>query len=152
MRLCHRRHLVIGERAGHEIYISEHQVGYLQEPMIHRDYKPFSAWIERHNNYSSFNAKYLWSLNRGEASFAKSLSQDTRDRRLYWKEKVRENIWHKLPLGFRPVIMFFLNYFLRLGFLDGLGGFLYAFFRDFWYQLLIDAKYLELKNKNGEAV
>lgn len=147
LRLGHRGYLIIGERAGHELYLSQLPVGHLQEPMIHRDHKPLSAWIERHNAYATFNAEYLWSLKTAETGAPPNVCQDTADSRLYWKEKVREYLWHKLPLGFRPFLMFSLNYIFRFGFLDGMGGFLYAFLRDFWYLLLIDAKYLELKDK-----
>lgn len=150
LRLCNRHHLTIGERAGHEMYISDLEVGYLTEPMIHEDHKPLFDWIARHNQYSTLNAEYLWALTQGKKSFATSLDREVRDVRLYWKEKFREHIWHKLPIGFRPTILFIINYFFRLGFLDGMPGFLYSFFHDVWYPLLIDAKYYEFQKENPE--
>ncbi len=150
LRLCNRHHLTIKERAGHEVYVSGKKVGFLRESMIHEDKKPLSSWIERHNFYSTCNAKYLWSLKQGRAS--KVVDRKIYDRRLYWKEKFRGSIWNKLPFGFRPTFYFIYNYFFRLGFLDGIPGFVYIFLHDFWFNLLVDAKYLELKNlsqKNG---
>jgi glycosyltransferase involved in cell wall biosynthesis len=150
LRLCNRHNLTIGERAGHEIYMSDLEVDRLTEPMIHEDHKPLTEWIARHNRYSSFNAEYLWALSKGKENFSTGLNRDIHDRWLYWKEKFREHIWHKLPIGFRPTTLFMVNYFFRLGFLDGMPGFLYAFFRDFWYHLLIDAKYYALKKNDQE--
>jgi hypothetical protein len=135
------------------MYISDLEVGYLTEPMIHEDHKPLFDWIARHNKYSTLNAEYLWALTQGKKkSFANTLDREVRDVRLYWKEKVREHIWHKLPIGFRPTIFFIINYIFRLGFLDGMPGLFYSFFHDFWYPLLIDAKYYEFQRDNPETM
>ena len=144
LRLCHRQYLTIGERAGHEIYIIQGKTGTLKERLVHEDKKPLSAWIDRHNHYATINGAYLFSLRHGQAGPIEGLSRGASDRRLYWKEVFRWKVWNRLPIGLRPAIYFLHNYFLRLGFLDGKAGFLYIFLHDFWYQLLIDAKYLEL--------
>lgn len=148
LRLCNRHYLTIAERAGHEVYISRRPVGYLKEYMIHEDKKPLSAWIERHNRYSSSQAQYLWSVMQGRVGFVESSETKAIDRFLFWKEKFRRTVWHKLPIGFRPLMFFFVNYFLRLGFLDGFTGFIYHFLHDYWFLLLVDAKLLELRSKS----
>jgi glycosyltransferase involved in cell wall biosynthesis len=144
LRFCNRHHLNIGERAGHEVYISNKKVGALREPMIHEDKKPLSAWIDRHNRYSSSQAVYLWDLIKGQKQQIQGLSFSS-DRKLYLKEKFRQKIWNKLPVGMRPTLFFISKYFFRLGFLDGMAGFIYHFLHEFWFPLLIDAKLLELK-------
>lgn len=144
LRFCNRRHLTIGERAGHEVYISNKKVGSLRNHMIHEDKKPLSAWIDRHNRYSSSQAAYLWDLRKGNKQQVQGLTFFS-DRRLYLKEKFRQEIWNKLPVGVRPTLFFISNYFFRLGFLDGIAGFIYHFLHEFWFPLLIDAKFLELK-------
>lgn len=144
LRLSNRNYLILGERAGHEIYISKKGVGSLKEPMIHEDKKPLSAWVERHNYYSTLNANYLWSLKHGKDLF-KGFEKSTPDRHLYWKEKLRKNLLYNLPIGFRPTLLFIYRYFFKLGFLDGMAGFIYILLHEFWFNFLIDAKYIELK-------
>jgi glycosyltransferase involved in cell wall biosynthesis len=149
LRLCNRHHLTMGEWAGHEVYISNKEVASLKEPMIHEDKKPLSAWIDRHNRYSSSQAAHLWNLQNEQAQQMQTLTFSS-DRKLYLKEKFREKFFNKLPLGMRPTLSFFIHYFFYLGFLDGVSGFIYHFLHDFWFRLLVDAKMLELKrNKNG---
>jgi glycosyltransferase involved in cell wall biosynthesis len=151
LRLCNRHHLSIGERAGHEVYVSNKEVSSLKEPFIHEDQKPLSAWIDRHNRYSNSRAAHLWNLQNEPAEQMQALSFSV-DRKLYLKEKFRQKVWHKLPLGMRPALSFIIQYVFRFGFLDGIAGFIYHFLHAFWYPLLIDAKVLELKrNKNSLA-
>jgi glycosyltransferase involved in cell wall biosynthesis len=148
LRLCNRRHLSIGERAGHEVYISDKDVGSLSEPMVHEDKKPLSAWIDRHNKYSSSQALFLANSDEDQSQRMQGLNFSL-DRKLYLKEKFRQNVWHKLPVGVRPALLFINKYFLRLGFLDGIAGFIYHFLHEFWFPLLVDAKLLELKNSKN---
>lgn len=149
LRLTNRHHLEIAERAGHEVYICSKPVGNLQENMIHEDLKPLSAWIERHNGYSSNNASHLWSLQKeGFKSWQvlmAGIKKSNHQSSLYIKEVFRHRIWLRLPIGFRPVLQFIYKFFFCLGFLDGLRGAIYYILHDFWYPLLIDAKLLEAK-------
>lgn len=48
--------------------------------------------------------------------------------------------WLALPLFIRPLIYFIYRYLLRLGFLDGKGGFLYHVLQGFWLRLMVDWK------------
>jgi glycosyltransferase involved in cell wall biosynthesis len=146
MRLCNRHHLIMEERAGHEVYISTQAVGSLREPMIHEDKKPLSAWIDRHNRYAFAHAKYRADQDRGNDLMVR-LEKHAGDRRLYWKELIRKNFFHKLPILFGPTIMFCYRYFLKLGFLDGVTGFIYIFLHDYWLNLLEDAMLLEIRQK-----
>jgi glycosyltransferase involved in cell wall biosynthesis len=150
LRLCHRRHLSIGERAGWEIYICRREVGFLKGAIIHEDKKPISAWIARHDKYASLEAQYLWNLSQRPESLLADLKDLANDSELYRKEAFRGKIWHRLPTGFRPALLFCGNYFFRLGFLDGAKGFIYHFLHDFWYRLMIDAKLLEIRTRAEE--
>jgi glycosyltransferase involved in cell wall biosynthesis len=144
LRLCNRHHLNIGEWAGHEVYLSNKEVTSLKEPFIHEDQKPLSAWIDRHNRYSSSQAAHLWNLQNKQAVQTET-SSFYLDRKLYLKQKFRQKVWNKLPLGIRPTLSFFIQYVLYLGFLDGFAGFIYHFLHTFWFRLLVDAKLFELK-------
>jgi glycosyltransferase involved in cell wall biosynthesis len=152
LRLCNRHHISIAERAGHPVYVSDIEVSHLKEPLIHEDQKPLAAWINRHNTYSSEEAQYLWGTKQKKGRVLLHKSMASLDKQLYWKEVMREKIWHKLPIGFRPTLLFIYSYFLRLGFLDGVAGFMYHFLHTFWYRLLIDAKLIELERSDRSIV
>ena len=64
------------------------------------------------------------------------------DERVMW---MRDQ-WLKLPLFVRPFIYFVYRYFIRLGFLDGLGGFLFHFLQGFWLRLIVDWKIRQIRN------
>ena len=100
---------------------------------------PFSKgifqWIERHNEYSSLEAKQILLGNSHSAlsAFKKLLlAQNSQIRRASMKE-----LFYKLP--FRPLIEFLRLYIFKLGFLDGKVGFKYAILQSY-YTYLIDIK------------
>ena len=53
--------------------------------------------------------------------------------------------YYNFPPILRPTLLFLYSYFLRLGFLDGLKGFVFHFLQGFWYRILVDLKIFELK-------
>jgi hypothetical protein len=61
------------------------------------------------------------------------------------KRWLKENVYTRLPRGFRAFIYFVYRYFLRLGFLDGRQGTVFHFLQAFWYRYLVDAKVDEVK-------
>ena len=61
------------------------------------------------------------------------------------KFKVYRDAWMKLPLFIRPVLYFIYRYFIALGFLDGIGGFLYHFQQGMWFRMIVDMKIYELR-------
>jgi glycosyltransferase involved in cell wall biosynthesis len=148
LRLVHRRHLEIRERAGWEIYVSNLKVGSLAELMVHEDKKPLAFWIARHNRYAGLEAEYLWEVGRQRREPLTSPQLSATDQRLYWREVFRERIWHRLPFGFRPCILFVFYYFFRLGFLDGKAGLIYHFLQNFWYRFLVDSMLYELETRS----
>ena len=53
----------------------------------------------------------------------------------------------RLPLFWRAAGYFVYRYFIRLGFLDGKAGFLWAFLQAWWYRTLVDALLYEDSQK-----
>ena len=92
-------------------------------------------WISRHNRYSDMEAVRLSAEKAEELQFRKLFSKDPAERRKHQKQ-----LLYRLP-G-RPLLMFFVLYFLKLGFLDGKAGFHYAVLRSF-YEYMIDLKIVE---------
>lgn len=61
------------------------------------------------------------------------------------KTRIKMSIYYKLPLGFRSWIYYVYRYYIRLGFLDGKEGKIFAFLHAYWYRFLVDAKIYEHK-------
>ncbi|WP_207457832.1 glycosyltransferase family 2 protein [Azospirillum sp. SYSU D00513] len=101
-------------------------VGRLRHPLDHGDGKPLSAWFERHNRYSDWEA---------------ALRADGRLKPLAGRERgLRRRLkgmFARLPC--RPLCVFLHGYVLKMGFLDGGAGLHHALARAFYYWQ-IDAK------------
>ena len=59
------------------------------------------------------------------------------------KKRRKKGFYGKLPYFWRAWAFFIYRYVLKLGFLDGLEGFLYCFLQCLWYRNLADAKIVE---------
>ena len=101
------------------------------------DHYPFSKgmshWIQKHDSYSTLEAREIVK-NRAEGITASLttafLSKDIDQRRIHQKR-----IFYKLPM--RPVIKFFVLYFVKRGFLDGHPGMVYAILQSFYEYLIV---------------
>lgn len=64
-------------------------------------------------------------------------------------KREKKHRYVKWPLFWRAFAYFCYRYFLKLGFLDGKEGFLFAFIQGWWYRTLVDAKIYEIKKTCG---
>jgi len=112
-------------------------IGYLKNDFVDYNRKNLTNWIDKHNNYSTREAKQLFENEYEKYNFFASQYERKR-----W---IRINIWNKMPLVIRSFLYFIYRYFIKLGFLDGKEAFMYHFLHAFIYRILIDFKYLELK-------
>jgi glycosyltransferase involved in cell wall biosynthesis len=144
LRLFRREAGRFENRAVNEHVLLAGQAGYLHEPLDHCDQHPLSDWVAKHNRYASLEAEER--LNDG----FRGNHQDCIAAR-FWGPQVERNrwvrrhIWNRLPLLARPLLFFFRNYVVRLGFLDGIPGLVFHVLWSFWYQFLIDAKIIEAR-------
>lgn len=101
-------------------------------------------FIEKHNKYATremldiLNRKYKW-FNLDNMLVESEKSQAS------IKRFIKEKIYNKFPIFFRPFLYFLYRYFFALGFLDGVQGFAYHFMQGFWYRCLVDLKCFELE-------
>ena len=58
-------------------------------------------------------------------------------------KKLRDGLYYRLPMFLRAKLFFWYRYYLRLGFLDGTPGYIFAFMQAYWYRTLVDAKIYE---------
>lgn len=109
-----------GEQSGdvetHEHVLLNGRVGFLRNDLIHEDYRDLFQFIERHNRYSSWDARVYRELRRGQGELRSSLAGTPVERKRFLKR-----LWVRLP--FRPWLRFLVMFVLRGGFLDGRAGF-----------------------------
>ena len=134
-----------GDNEVHEHVILQGQVGYLKEDMLHIDFRDIYQWLARHNRYSNWEARVYYNLLTGEdesKTIKANLFGDAVERKRFLKK-----IWVRLP--FKPLLRFILFYFIRLGFLDGVPGYIYARLLS-QYEYQIGVKLYELRNFGGK--
>lgn len=64
-------------------------------------------------------------------------------------KRMKKHKYAKQPLFWRAFAYFCYRYFIRLGFTEGVEGFLWHFLQGWWYRTLVDAKIFEIKRICG---
>lgn len=101
-------------------------------------------WTEKHNRYASREVVDLLNL---EYRFMPhdTVAAITGSGPTGFKRWAKEQVYTRLPKGFRALAYFFYRYVIRLGFLDGQAGTAFHFLQGLWYRYLVDAKLTEVK-------
>lgn len=106
--------------------------------------KNLTDWITIHNKWSTLSSLEKFSKS-SKLTKAKLFGNNIERTRFI------KNIFFILPIGLKSFFLFFVKYFLLLGFLDGRPGFIYIFLNTLWFHTLIDAKKFEIIiNKNNK--
>lgn len=114
----------------------------LMMPLEHYPFlKGISWWVDRHNRYSTAEAKLLAA---GAATAQASWRQALRGKSLQDRRAAQKAIFYKLP-G-RPVIKWTYMMFVRGAVLDGPAGWTYAALQSF-YEYLIELKRREFQRR-----
>ncbi len=125
----------------------EGKTGWLKHDLMDWDQKDLTFFVEKHNRYSSEQARELFSSKGGSPKSPDTLPA------YFWglpyerKRWLKENVYVKSPTFFRCLAYFLYRYVCLLGFLDGKEGLVYHFLQAFWYRFLSDAKLLELERR-----
>lgn len=101
-----------------------------------------TAMVERHNRWATLEAEELESY---QGKNTGQVRVDFFGNPIERKRWLRNEIYRRLPLFLRPFLYFIYRYFVRLGFLDGIEGFVFHTLQGFWAQFLIDAKIYEYR-------
>lgn len=133
------------DRAVNEHLIVDGATGLLKNDFVHQDRKGVSAWIAKHNDYATREAREL--LDRRFGTTGREIDARLTGSQVQRKRWLRVKIWNRLPPLIRPFFYFFYRYILLGGFLDGRAAFIFHFLQALWYPMLIDIKYLELRMK-----
>lgn len=104
---------------------------------IHKDYKDITCWISKHNWYASREVQdYV--MRRNECENLKGYEYKARIKRI-----IKYSIYYKLPMGMRAHLYYIYRCYIKLGFLDGKEGRIFAFLQAYWYRYLVDVKIYE---------
>lgn len=119
------------------------EVGYLRQHFLHYNFsKGLHEWLERHNRYSTYEAKEtVKALKERPLKWGNLFSGDAMTRRFEMK-----NLSFRLP-G-RPLWKFLYLYVLKRGFLDGRAGLTYCMLQSI-YEYHICIKVRELKRQEA---
>ena len=136
------------ERLVNPISIADGPVGTVSGYLDHYPFsKGYSHWINRHNQYSTLEARQILANHQAHATIGGLFThlrgifsaKDFHQRRFHQKE-----LFYSLP-G-RPFIKFFLLYIVKRGFLDGSAGLTYATLQSI-YEYFIVLKTRELRRR-----
>lgn len=120
------------------IVLSSGKIINMKNDCLHLDFKTIEYWINKHNWYSS----------RETVDYFKSLTKKQNKSKINFSTWVKMNIYYKLPLGMRAHLYYIYIYYVRMAFLDGKEGKIYAFLRAYWYRYLVDIKIYECQKMN----
>lgn len=144
MRLFDKNKVWFTDYGHTEREVCDGETGFLRETYPHyTSGKGLSRWIEKHNRYSTDEAKETIRQLEGGKIVWSSL--------LFGKSEVERRRALKdlsLRLPFRPVIRWFYMYFILRGFLDGKAGFTWCTLQAF-YEYLILLKVEEIQRQNA---
>ncbi|MEM8781481.1 MAG: glycosyltransferase family 2 protein [Planctomycetota bacterium] len=139
-----------GDNEVHEhVVLSTGEAGWLEQDFLHYAYADIAQWVEKHNRYSTWEAKVqrLGELGRdGDAGHSGHSSAANIEPRLLGNRTQRRR-WIKkasLRMPFRPTLRFLYHYVVARGFRDGYPGYVLCRLMAV-YEFLSVAKHYELK-------
>ncbi len=145
LRLLKRGRGRYESRLVHEHVLLDGPARYLENPLIHHDYKGIERYFERHNVYSSLEA-----VEAGRTLTAPQAPQSL-PAWLWAKGPERRRFLKNLAYRYLParsLFKFIWMYLIKLGFLDGRLGFRYCLLHTF-YEYQVSLKLEELQDPNS---
>lgn len=115
----------------HEHPILKGKIGSFKSSIIHTDFKGLSHYIEKHNQYSNWEAHRFIELSK------------TTQEKLTFRQKIKYKL---LNLGILPFCYFIGTYILKMGILDGKNGYYMAQLKkNYFFQIQLKIKELVAK-------
>ena len=124
-------------RYDQHFYVVSGETARLRAHMIDDIRMPLTEWTVRHNRWSDAEVEEQIAGEQG-GRIAGRFSRDPVQQKRYLR-----SYYDRAPRFVRPFGLFFYRYFLRLGFLDGMEGFIFFVLQTFWFRFLVDAKLYE---------
>jgi glycosyltransferase involved in cell wall biosynthesis len=123
----------------HEHVIVEGKTARLRNPLLHYNVETLHRYIQKHNEYSNWDARVWLESETNFSELSPSLFGTQAQRRRWFRKKF---------FGFpgSPILFFIYKYVFRLGFLDGVPGLIYCGFQGIQF-FHIKAKIYELRSR-----
>ena len=132
------------ERVVNPVSIADGPVGSVGGYLDHFPFsKGIAHWFERHNSYSTLEARQIAQNRHDNRSFSlrKAFTEaNFHERRFHQKE-----LFYRIP--FRPFVKFCILYFGKRGFLDGRAGFHYAVLQTIYEYMIV----LKVRESQGKS-
>jgi len=106
----------------HEHVVVEGKTAKLKNPLLHYNVESLSRYIQKHNEYSNWDARVWVESGTNSSELPPSLF-GTQAQRRRWLRKM----FFGLPVS--PLMYFVYKYVVRMGFLDGVPGLIYCGFQ-----------------------
>ncbi len=100
-------------------------------------------WLAKHASLAEGEIKDTLGLSASENEIELKLL-GKKIQRTRW---LKLNVYARSPLFLRALLYFLYRYVIRLGFLDGLPGFIFYVNQSFWYRFYVDSRIYELKSR-----
>lgn len=110
---------------------------------IHYDFKDLTTFIEKHNWYATREVVDYFERQKKLKEQAALYTQAEKTK------MIRDGFYYKLPKFIRAKLYYIYRYYIRLGFLDGTPGKIYAFIQAYMYRYIVDAKIYERENNES---
>ena len=123
----------------HEHVIVEGKSVRLKNALRHHNVESISRYIQKHDEYSNWDARVWLEGEANSAELPPSLSGNQAQRRRWLRKRL-------FALPGSSLLLFIYRYFFRLGFLDGVPGLIYCGFQGVQF-LHIKAKIYELRSR-----
>jgi len=123
----------------HEHVIVEGKSLRLKNALRHHNVESISRYIQKHDEYSNWDARVWLEGEANSAELPPSLSGNQAQRRRWLRKRL-------FALPGSSLLLFIYRYFFRLGFLDGVPGLIYCGFQGVQF-LHIKAKIYELRSR-----
>ena len=113
---------------------------------IHYDCKNLTTFIDKHNKYATREVIDYFERRKKKKNQAALYQAAERTK---W---LRDGLYYKLPKFFRARLYFLFCYYIKLGFLDGKAGKIYAWIQAYMYRYIVDAKIVEQEINEKEKL
>ena len=123
----------------HEHVVVNGATARLKNPLLHHNVESLSRYIQKHDEYSNWEAK-VWVEGEANGPLPPALLGTQAQRRRWLKKTF-------LRIPGAPVLFFLLKYVISLGFLDGMPGLIYTVNQAFWYRFFIDSRIWEVRSR-----
>ncbi len=121
----------------HEHVIVDGATRLLRQPLVHHNVESLDRYIQKHNEYSNWEARVWLDGKRDDEDIQPALYGTQAQRRRWLRRRF-------LEMPGSPVLFFLYKYFACLGFLDGVPGLIYCTFQGVQF-FHIKAKIYELR-------